>query len=81
MQYDIYHMQMMGDKPDEFIARYADKIGHIQFADCPGRGQPGSDPGRHRDHHLREGLDRDRTAAFELHHGAQAPVASSLRCK
>jgi hydroxypyruvate isomerase len=42
MQYDIYHMQMMGDNPDEFIARYADKIGHIQFADCPGRGQPGT---------------------------------------
>jgi hydroxypyruvate isomerase len=42
MQYDIYHAQMMGDKPDEFIARYADKIGHIQFADCPGRGQPGT---------------------------------------
>ena len=42
MQYDIYHMQMMGDKPAEFIARYADKIGHIQFADCPGRGQPGT---------------------------------------
>jgi hydroxypyruvate isomerase len=42
MQYDIYHMQMMGDKPDEFIAKYADKIGHIQFADCPGRGQPGT---------------------------------------
>ena len=42
MQYDIYHMQMMGDKPDEFIAQYADKIGHIQFADCPGRGQPGT---------------------------------------
>jgi len=42
MQYDIYHMQIMGDKPDEFITRYADKIGHIQFADCPGRGQPGT---------------------------------------
>jgi hydroxypyruvate isomerase len=42
MQYDIYHMQMIGDKPDEFIAKYADKIGHIQFADCPGRGQPGT---------------------------------------
>ena len=42
MQYDIYHAQMMGDKPDEFIARYADKIGHIQFADSPGRGQPGT---------------------------------------
>jgi hydroxypyruvate isomerase len=42
MQYDIYHMQMMGEKPHEFIARHADKIGHIQFADCPGRGQPGT---------------------------------------
>jgi hydroxypyruvate isomerase len=42
MQYDIYHMQMMGDKPDKFIAEHADKIGHIQFADCPGRGQPGT---------------------------------------
>ena len=42
MQYDIYHAQMMGDQPDEFIARHATKIGHIQFADCPGRGQPGT---------------------------------------
>ncbi len=42
MQYDIYHMQMMNEKPDEFIAEQADKIGHIQFADCPGRGQPGT---------------------------------------
>ena len=42
MQYDIYHAQMMGDQPDEFIARHANKIGHIQFADCPGRGQPGT---------------------------------------
>jgi hydroxypyruvate isomerase len=42
MQYDIYHMQMMGEKPEEFIANFADKIGHIQFADCPGRGQPGT---------------------------------------
>lgn len=42
MQYDIYHMQMMGEKPETFIAEHADKIGHIQFADCPGRGQPGT---------------------------------------
>ena len=42
MQYDIYHMHMMGEKPETFIAEYADKIGHIQFADCPGRGQPGT---------------------------------------
>jgi hydroxypyruvate isomerase len=42
MQYDIYHMQMMGEKPEAFIAEHADQIGHIQFADCPGRGQPGT---------------------------------------
>ncbi|MGZ4993853.1 MAG: hydroxypyruvate isomerase family protein [Methylobacter sp.] len=42
MQYDIYHMQMMGEKPEAFITEYADKIGHIQFADSPGRGQPGT---------------------------------------
>ncbi|MDD5579772.1 MAG: TIM barrel protein [Methylobacter sp.] len=42
MQYDSYHMQRMGEKPDDFISRYAEKIGHIQFADCPGRGQPGT---------------------------------------
>jgi hydroxypyruvate isomerase len=42
MQYDIYHMVMMGEKPEAFIAEHADKIGHIQFADCPGRGQPGT---------------------------------------
>lgn len=42
MQYDIYHMQMMGEKPEAFIAEHADKIGHIQFADSPGRGQPGT---------------------------------------
>ncbi|MDD5462220.1 MAG: TIM barrel protein [Methylococcales bacterium] len=41
MQYDIYHMRMMGEEPEEFITQHADKIAHIQFADCPGRGQPG----------------------------------------
>jgi hydroxypyruvate isomerase len=42
MQYDIYHSVMMGESAGQFIRQYADKIGHIQFADCPGRGQPGS---------------------------------------
>jgi hydroxypyruvate isomerase len=35
-------MQMMGEKPEQFIAEHAGQIGHIQFADCPGRGQPGT---------------------------------------
>ncbi len=42
MQYDIYHMTKMGENPERFITRYGDKIGHIQFADCPHRGQPGT---------------------------------------
>ena len=42
MQYDIYHMQRMGDNVETFISQNADKIGHIQFADAPGRGQPGT---------------------------------------
>jgi len=42
MQYDIYHMQKMGEDCAGFLAQHLDKIGHIQFADCPGRGEPGS---------------------------------------
>lgn len=42
MQYDIYHMQRMGENVAGFIRLNGHKIGHIQFADCPGRGQPGT---------------------------------------
>jgi hydroxypyruvate isomerase len=42
MQYDIYHMTRMGEDVNRFIVDYSDKIGHIQFADCPGRNQPGT---------------------------------------
>lgn len=42
MQYDVYHMQRMGDNSAAFIMQHASKIGHIQFADVPGRGQPGT---------------------------------------
>jgi len=42
LQYDIYHMRMMGEDCAAFLQQHMDSIGHIQFADCPGRGQPGS---------------------------------------
>ncbi len=42
MQYDVYHMQRMGEDCAAVIQGNADKIGHIQFADVPGRGQPGT---------------------------------------
>jgi len=42
MQYDIYHAVKMGENPVHFIPEQAHKIGHIQFADCPNRHEPGT---------------------------------------
>ncbi|AEF99030.1 hydroxypyruvate isomerase family protein [Methylomonas methanica] len=42
LQYDIYHMSRMREDCAAFLSQHIDKVGHIQFADCPGRGQPGS---------------------------------------
>ncbi len=42
MQYDIYHMSRMAKDIQGFIRNHAREIGHIQFADNPGRGQPGT---------------------------------------
>jgi hydroxypyruvate isomerase len=42
MQCDIYHFDKMAEDPGAFINQFAEKIGHIQFADNPGRGQPGT---------------------------------------
>ncbi|MCK9607309.1 MAG: TIM barrel protein [Methylomonas sp.] len=42
LQFDIYHMSRMLENCAAFLSRHIDKVGHIQFADCPGRGQPGS---------------------------------------
>lgn len=41
-QYDLYHMAMMGEDMRADLSQRMDRIGHIQFADCPGRGEPGS---------------------------------------
>ncbi len=42
MQFDIYHMAVMGEEIPTFIKHYAADIGHIQFADMPGRHEPGT---------------------------------------
>ncbi|MDC0074113.1 TIM barrel protein [Alphaproteobacteria bacterium] len=39
---DIYHIKMMGEDPLEIIKKYLKQIGHIQFADFPGRNEPGT---------------------------------------
>ena len=41
-QYDLYHMARQGLDLGAGIELLAGRIGHVQFADCPGRGAPGS---------------------------------------
>ncbi|MOA01322.1 Hydroxypyruvate isomerase [compost metagenome] len=41
-QLDLYHMARMGLDPAECVRQLAGRIGHVQFADVPGRGEPGS---------------------------------------
>lgn len=40
-QLDFYHMARQGLDLPTCIARLAGRLGHVQFADCPGRGAPG----------------------------------------
>lgn len=42
LQYDVYHMVRMGRDAAAEIAAHRGRIGHIQFADVPGRHQPGT---------------------------------------
>ncbi|MEV0253704.1 TIM barrel protein [Streptomyces sp. NPDC050732] len=39
---DLYHLSMNGEDLPQVIAAYADKTGHVQIADNPGRGAPGT---------------------------------------
>ena len=39
---DLYHLASNGDDIDAAIAAHADVVAHVQIADAPGRGEPGS---------------------------------------
>ncbi|MFE5119628.1 hydroxypyruvate isomerase family protein [Streptomyces sp. NPDC056669] len=39
---DLYHLAVNGDDVAGVIATHADRIGHVQIADAPGRGAPGT---------------------------------------
>lgn len=41
-QLDLYHMARMGERLPAAISRLTGRIGHVQFADAPGRGAPGT---------------------------------------
>jgi hydroxypyruvate isomerase len=40
--FDIYHLATNGDDVDRALDAYADRIGHVQIADSPGRHEPGT---------------------------------------
>ena len=40
--FDTFHLTNNGEDLVAVIRRYADRIGHVQLADAPGRGEPGS---------------------------------------
>ncbi|MDP2227373.1 MAG: TIM barrel protein [Moraxellaceae bacterium] len=42
MQFDCYHMARMGEDVLQALTDNIDSIGHVQFADTPGRHQPGT---------------------------------------
>ncbi|MBZ4019782.1 TIM barrel protein [Streptomyces purpurogeneiscleroticus] len=39
---DLYHLAMNGEDLNEVIESYTEKTGHVQIADSPGRGAPGT---------------------------------------
>jgi hydroxypyruvate isomerase len=39
---DLYHLSMNGEDLPAVIERYSDRTGHVQIADNPGRGAPGT---------------------------------------
>lgn len=42
IQYDVYHMQRMEGNLVETMRKHIGRIGHVQVADSPGRGEPGT---------------------------------------
>jgi len=42
LQYDVFHMTRMGEDVEAALREHIDVVAHVQVADHPGRGEPGS---------------------------------------
>jgi hydroxypyruvate isomerase len=42
LSFDVYHVVMAGDDPVSLVRAHGPRIGHVQFADVPGRHEPGT---------------------------------------
>ena len=40
--YDLYHSVVEGEDPEVVLPEVVDVVGHVQIADAPGRGEPGT---------------------------------------
>lgn len=57
---DLYHLSANGDDLDAVVEQYGDRAAHVQIADAPGRGEPGTgelDLDRHLDALAAAGYD------------------------
>lgn len=77
MLYDAYHAAKGGGDPVRDVGRHIDAIGHVQYADHPGRGAPGT--GRVDVFAVAEALDRAGYAgAIGLEFAPHGPTMAAL---
>jgi hydroxypyruvate isomerase len=74
---DLFHLAGNGDDLDAAIAAHADLTSHVQIADYPGRGEPGSGE-LELDHHLADLAGRGYTGWVGLEYTPTTDTESSL---
>jgi hydroxypyruvate isomerase len=74
---DLYHLARNGDDVEAAIAHYGDRAAHVQIADAPGRGEPGSGD-LPLDHYLGRLHDRGYTGWVSLEYKPTTTTAQSL---
>jgi hydroxypyruvate isomerase len=74
---DLFHLANNGDDVDAAIARHADITSHVQIADHPGRGEPGSGE-LDLDRHLRDLADRGYSGWVGLEYKPTTDTETSL---
>lgn len=79
MLYDAYHAARAGSDPVQDVASFIRLIDHVQFADCPGRGAPGT--GRTAFWPFVDALaGAGFNGAIGLEYWPSGPTAASLEC-
>jgi hydroxypyruvate isomerase len=74
---DLFHLANNGDDLDLVVDRYADRIAHVQIADWPGRGEPGTGS-LDLDHYLTRIQDHGYAGYVALEYKPSRPTVDSL---